>query len=138
MPRKTLSIATLNLHNLQRPGLPMYPNSAPYTDAEYHKEDVSGVQVGLAVRKPLKVRYSRWLSAFPKEVVLRKCDRDDDSPEMTVEIDRFRRPVLRAAVCFDDDRIPGHVMRCTWFSVVGVFVAVVAFRISRMTRREAR
>lgn len=37
MPRnaRSISFASFNLHNLQRPGQPMYPGGKPYTQAEY-------------------------------------------------------------------------------------------------------
>ena len=67
-------------------------------------ENPSQISVALAVRKNNAIVFKRWHKHFPEEMVLKKRrGRDLSEPdyEVSVEIDRFSRDVLRTTVRLD-------------------------------------
>lgn len=72
----------------------------------------SRISVALVARNEVKIAKKKWVVDFPKEVQLKKRKPSGEGNEidyqMSVEIDRFSRPVLVAKLELDG-RIPIHV-----------------------------
>ena len=145
MSRTKVSLATLNLYNLNEPGEPIYRDAAGWSQDEYDKKiewtarnvadlaaDVWGFQqlwnaqslervyteadlkqthtllvpaehrgsivCAAAVRSDILVGEARWIEDFPAEFKLSSVGDDAQTPAISVEINKFSRPVLHFEV----------------------------------------
>lgn len=143
--RTQFAIATFNLYNLNRPGLPIYSDTDGWDKAVYQQKlewirsillrnpaDVWGFQelwhqgaledvfahpdlkdyrllvpaghagetivCGGAVRKDILVDEPQWIKNFPEKFILQSKGGDPQTPEISVTISGFSRPVLQFQV----------------------------------------
>ncbi|MGV6872273.1 endonuclease/exonuclease/phosphatase family protein [Pseudochelatococcus sp. B33] len=77
-------------------------------------EDAVGTHIVCAaiVRKGLLVGEPEWIVQFPEEFILRSSGDDPQTPAISVNIDRFSRPVLHFTVSPREDEEPVHVYVC--------------------------
>ena len=70
-----------------------------------------GIDNAIAVRKPHKITSAKWIADFPAETVLKKDKGGPGAPdyEMSVSIDKFSRPILRANVKWEHK--PGETVK---------------------------
>jgi predicted extracellular nuclease len=176
MNLRQLSIASFNLYNLNRPGLPVYTDRDGWSAEEYArkiawtarqltvlKSDVFGFQelwhaqaitdaleaaglsaeydllvppgtagqrivCGALVRKGLLAEGPEWIADFPPGFVLQSKGDDPQTPNISVSIDGYSRPVLHFGirprsrepvvhgyVCHFKSKGPTKVHREAWY-----------------------
>lgn len=77
-------------------------------------EDAVGTHIVCAavVRKGLLAGEPEWIVQFPEPFILRSSGDDPQTPAISVNIDRFSRPVLHFTVRPREDEEPVHVYVC--------------------------
>ncbi|MEQ6327183.1 endonuclease/exonuclease/phosphatase family protein [Pseudomonas chengduensis] len=71
-----------------------------------------GIVCAAAVHTDIKILRAEWIDRFPEELVLRSRGDDPQTPEISVDIKGFSRPVLHATLQLHDEELPVHLYVC--------------------------
>lgn len=77
-------------------------------------DDANGTHIvcGAIVRKGLLIGEPEWIVGFPEKFILHSSGDDPQTPEISVNIDSFSRPVLHFTIRPREDQEPVHVYVC--------------------------